>query len=141
MDREGRHFEKISSDERHELFLNVNEEAGSSIETQLVLTMKESKTANVVEKDGVDEALEEAMTKENFMFTQESLLIEREVIDFEEPKSFVNSVNAARDLLKPTMLGFLPSAKVFLNLVAVARKSSKEDITKALGSKKNQPIL
>lgn len=141
MDQEGKYFERISSDERHELFLNINEEAGGSIEVQLVLTLKKSKESNSIEKETIDDALEEALTKENLVFTQESLLVEREIIDFEEPKTFVNSVNAVRDLLKPKMLGFLPSAKVFLNLVAVARKSSKEDITKALGSKKNQPIL
>lgn len=141
MDPEGKHFERITSDERHELFLNVNEEAGGSIEAQLVLTLKKSKNAKFIEKETIDDALEEAMAKENLVFTQEALLVEREIIDFEGPKSFVNSVNAVRDMLKPKMLGFVPSAKVFLNLVAIARKSSKEDITKALGSKKNQPIL
>lgn len=141
MDPEGKHFKRITSDERHELFLNVNEEAGGSIEAQLVLTLKKSKNAKFIEKETIDDALEEAMAKENLVFTQEALLVEREIIDFEGPKSFVNSVNAVRDMLKPKMLGFVPSAKVFLNLVAIARKSSKEDISKALGSKKNQPIL
>lgn len=140
MDKENKFILKVEATEAHQLSLAINEEAGSKIEARLTLTLKDSSKGDLITSDSAETALNDILSKENVQFTQESLIIERELSN-EGKDQLANAVKEARDSLKSSSLGTLSSAKALVSVVLAARKSNKEDIGKMLGAKKNQPIL
>lgn len=127
---------KISSTEKHILYTTVHEDVGGELETEQVLTLKETQTCQIVPGNTIQEAIAQSGDD----ITQETLTTQF-LYTHEDQKQFINAINSFREFLQPKSLGTVQSAKAFVNLVRLARRSSKEDIAKALASKKNQPIL
>ena len=103
---------------------------------QILNFVKKEKT-DTLRGPSLEEVLELVMNGHE----ENSLLTEKEDIGVEERKTFPNIVNELRDNLAEKNLGSLVSAKAFLKILEVARKASKEEGSKVLGSKKNQKIL
>ncbi|KAF5288457.1 hypothetical protein FQR65_LT02109 [Abscondita terminalis] len=81
------------------------------------------------------------IVNDSLIFTQESLLTERDLVKIEEEPSFQSTVKAYKNYLKTESIGSLSSAKVIGKLVSVGKSSTKEDIAKTIGIKKNAAIL
>lgn len=137
LDNSNTHILKVSSKESHVLYTAANGEIGGELEAEQTLTLKGSESCSTITAN----TLQEAVAQIEGAVTQETLTTEPQVGNQSDQKQFTNSVSSFRDFLQPKSLGTLQSAKAFVHLVRVARRSNKEDISKALGSKKNQPIL
>lgn len=129
------------SKETHAMYLTAKEEIGSFVETTQVLDFLRSEPVETVAGKDLDAALEIISQAEGVTFTQESLLTEREPLALEDVVTFSKRVDQLRDHLKTQNMGTLKPAKAFLLLVQTGRGASKEDILKALESKKNKQIL
>lgn len=136
LDNSNAYFLKISSTEKHILYPTTHEDIGGELRTEQVLTLKETQTCQVVSGN----SLQEAIAQIGDDVTQETLTTQH-FYTHEDQKQFINAINNYREFLQPKSLGTVQSAKAFVHLVRIARRSSKEDISKALASKKNQPIL
>lgn len=136
LDKSSNYFLKIVSKETHIFYPIVHKNIGGELIAEQILTLKETQSCERISAN----TLEEAISQIGDAVTQETLATEHSYAQ-EDQKQFSVAVNNFRDLLQPKSLGSLQSAKAFVHLVRVAKKSSKEDILKALGSKKNQPIL
>lgn len=136
LDDSNEHPLKIYSTEKHILYPTSHEDIGGELQTEQVLTLKETQTCKIVAGNTLQEAI--AQTGEDV--TQETLTTQH-LYPHEDQKQFTNAINSYREFLQPKSLGTVQSAKAFVHLVRIARRSTKEDISKALASKKNQPIL
>lgn len=127
---------RVSSKEKHILYTTINEDIGGELEAEQVLTLKETQTCETVSA----KTSQEVIAKFKDVVSEESLKTQHFYTQKNE-KQFTAAVNDFREFLQPKSLGTLQSAKAFVHLVRLARRASKEDISKALASKKNQPIL
>lgn len=130
---EGSHILETTSVDLHALRTAVHDDIGSELRAEQTLTLKDSQQCETFS------SLLEAIDSLGSGYTQETLTTELET-PTEDPK-FATSVNNFREYLQAKSLGTVRSAKAFVHLVRLARKSTREDISKALASKKNQPIL
>lgn len=140
LDRLNQYVTKINARELHALYASANEEMAGSIEVEQSLSFTESQKADPVVASSFEDAVSKVGDKTGLIFTQESLTTEREFAQ-DDPKQFMNTVNEMREALRPKFLGTIASAKAFLQLVRIARRSNKEAIAKTLAAKKNQPIM
>lgn len=122
------------------MFPSAKEEVGNQVETRQNLKLTKTQTTDVFNGNSIEEVLMEIEKNDGIGFTRESLLTERDIAE-EKLKSFSGAVNDFRDNLKSSLLGSLTPAKAFLQLVSIARRSNKEDISKTLSAKKNQKIM
>ncbi|RZC38190.1 microsomal triglyceride transfer protein large subunit [Asbolus verrucosus] len=127
----------IYAKETHQMFLAAKEDLGSLIEADQILTHTKTEKTKIIRGPSLEAVLELISGGH----TQESLLTEKEEIVNEEVKTFPNVVNDNRENLTPKNLGGLSSARAFLRLLEAARKATRDEISKVLGSKKNQKIL
>lgn len=136
LDNSNAYLVKVFAKEKHVLYTTVHGDIGGELEAEQTLTLKGTHTCKIISANSLQGALDQLDNSLN----QDSLTTEP-LYAQEEQKQFTNAVNNFRDFLQPKLLSTLPSAKAFVHLVRLARRSSKEDIFKALGAKKNQPIL
>lgn len=136
LDESNTYIAKVSSKETHVLYTTVHENIGGELNAEQSITLKETQKCKIVSAT----TLHEAIVEIGDAITQETLITEY-FYPQEEAKLFTNAVNNFWSYLQPKSLGSLQSAKAFVHLVRLAKRSSKEDISKALGSKKNQPLL
>ncbi|XP_018566345.1 microsomal triglyceride transfer protein large subunit [Anoplophora glabripennis] len=127
--------------ETHEIFLAAKEEIGSYVEASQILNFVKSEPSQTVTGEDIDTVIEKISQSDGVIFTQESLLTERESVALEAVISFSKQIDNLRDYLKSQNLGILKPAKAFLLLVNTGRSSTRQDILKALESNKNKKIL
>lgn len=127
-------------EEEHQVYMAAKEDVGNKIEVAQILRFVKMGTCPILDGDNFDLVFDRIVSAGG-PYTIESLISEREYVKNDESKSFSNIINDYRDSLKAKSLGSLASAKSIIPLVKAARKSSKDDISKALHSKKNQKIL
>ncbi|EFA08014.1 microsomal triacylglycerol transfer protein [Tribolium castaneum] len=128
------HIKAIYAKESHSMVLSVKEDIGSVIEADQILNhVKNEKTGPL---QGA--TLESVVDSVSQGYTEDTLQLQKEEND-DDGKTFPNLVNELRDNI--SNLGNLLSAKSFLRLLDAARKATKDEIVKVLGSKKNQKIL
>ncbi|KAI4456052.1 microsomal triglyceride transfer protein large subunit [Holotrichia oblita] len=139
LDSEIKYLLRVESKEEHTIFLAAKEEVGNKVQVLQTLDFIESKRCTIIDAENFDDVFYKIVNKEG-LFTEESLISEKEPIKTEEPR-FSNLINDYRDSLKSKSLGSLASAKSIIPLIKAARKSSKNDIDKVFQSKKNQKIL
>lgn len=137
LDDSDTYFLKVSSKESHILYTAAQDNVGAELEAEQSLKLGQAQECTIISAA----TLQQAIDLIEGDYTEETLLTEPEVDTHEDQKQFANAVANFRELLQPKSLGSLQSAKAFVHLVRVARRSSKEDISKALGSKKNHAIL
>lgn len=140
LDSQNKYFSTITAKECHKMSPSVKEEVGNQVETRQNLKLIKTQSTDVFNGNDIEEVLAEIEKHDSTEFTRESLLTEKEMAD-EKIKSFSNAVNDFRDNLKSNLLGSLAPTKAFLQLVSIARRSNKEDISKTLAIKKNQKIM
>ncbi|KAJ3658869.1 hypothetical protein Zmor_010585 [Zophobas morio] len=131
------HFQTIYGKETHRMIPSVKEDIGSMVHADQILNFVKKEKTDTLRGPSLEEVLELVMNGHE----EDTLLTEKEDIGGEERKTFPNIVNELRDNLAEKNLGSLVSAKAFLKILEVARKASKEEVSKVLGSKKNQKIL
>lgn len=107
------------------------------IEAEQFLTYQKTVSGQISQFGGFEEALA-ALTigKE-----ETKLLSSKENGKTSEKRLFSKEIGAMRDGLKTNNLGTVKSAKAFLPIFKAAKSSNTEEISKALGSKKNEKIL
>ncbi|XP_044272344.1 microsomal triglyceride transfer protein large subunit [Tribolium madens] len=136
MDPKLSHIKAIYAKESHTMVLSVKEDLGSVIEADQILNhVKNEKTEPLR-----GPTLESVLDLVSPGHTEDTLLLQKEESD-DDGKTFPNLVNELRDNIAGQHLGSLLSAKSFLRLLEGARKATKDEIAKVLGSKKNQKIL
>ncbi|KAF5290521.1 hypothetical protein FQA39_LY03625 [Lamprigera yunnana] len=140
LDKENTHLKSVHLLETHTMFMKLKENVGNSIQTRQSLSLTKTSEVDVVEAPNFDDAVDKLYSKE-WLFTEESLLTEHELTNTNEATSFQNSVKSYRNYLKTGTMGSLSSAKVIAKLVAIGKGSTKEDIAKTIGSKKNAAVL
>lgn len=139
---EGENIRKISLEETHTVFTAVKEEIGNQIDVSQKLILTETPKASFsLSITSLEDVINAVSKREGASFTQESLMTEREDLQHDGATTFTNVVNEYRESLKSSLLGTLTAAKVLPRILAVGRRAKKEDIVKALGSKKNAGIL
>jgi microsomal triglyceride transfer protein large subunit len=131
------HVQNIYAKESHRMVLAVKEDLGSSVEADQILSHVKNEKTETIRGPSLEAVVELISTG----YTQESLQTEKEDVGNDDGKTFPNFVNEIRENIAAKHLGSLVSAKAFLRLIDVARRASKEEISKVLGSKKNQKIL
>ncbi|KAK9695039.1 MTP large subunit, lipid-binding domain [Popillia japonica] len=139
LDSEIKYLLRVESKEEHTVVMAAKEDVGNKVQAVQTLDFINLKTCTIIDADNFDNALNKITNKEG-LFTEESLISEREPAKKDESK-FSNLINDYRDSLKAKSLGSLASAKSIIPLIKAARRSSKNDIDKAFQSKKNQKIL
>lgn len=137
MNEDSTYIKSIKFDELHSMSISAKEDIGNKVETQQSLILSKQTQAQVLPGD----SLEEVVQQINIPFTQESLQVEREGSGVDEDATFQSVVNDYRNNLKSNVVGSVTSAKAIARLISVGRTSSKDDIAKTLGLKKNNPIL
>lgn len=140
IDDSGNFLKSIISKETHQLSFQANGELGGKIKTEQTLNYQETKPCDIIKAGSFEEAISEASRSINVI--ENTLLTEAEPLNDEiRKKKFNKELDLLRGNLKTENLGSLKAAKAFVDLLAVAKISSTEDIAKALGSKKNVNIL
>nr|CAI5840522.1 unnamed protein product [Callosobruchus analis] len=134
------YLKSIVSTESHVMFLPIKEDIACRVKSEQIFSHVSSEKIGILESNTVEEAIEVISKTDGLIFTQETLLTERESLD-EGSSKFSKQVETLRGYLEAKDLGSLKPAKAFIKLVAVARRASKDDISKALTSKKNKEIL
>ncbi|CAH1977992.1 unnamed protein product [Acanthoscelides obtectus] len=134
------YLNSIVARENHVMYLPIKEDIACRVKSEQILSYVSSEKIRILEASTVEEAIESISKTEGLIFTQETLLTERESLD-EETHSFTKQVDSLRGYLDAKDLGSLKPAKAFIKLVTTARRASKDDISKALSSKKNKGIL
>lgn len=119
------------------MVLAVKEDLGSVIEADQILNFVKSEKTEPLRGASLDSVLDLVSSG----YTQETLLVEKEEIGSEESKTFPDLLNELKDNIAGQKLGSLLSAKTFLRLLDAARKATRDEISKVLGSKKYQKIL
>ncbi|KAJ8915951.1 hypothetical protein NQ315_016627 [Exocentrus adspersus] len=133
------YIKSIKAKETHGMYLNANEELGGYIEASQLLDFIKSEPTETVEGDSIDDVIEKISVSYGVVYTQETLLTERELS--EDATSFSKQVDKLRHLLKSQDLGTLKGGKAFILLVNTGRNATKVDISKTLESNKNKNIL
>lgn len=131
----------VISKDVHVSYLTVREEMGNHVETEQILTYKNSENIEPVVGDYIEEAVEKISKTTGIKFNQENLLTEIEPLKSNEIVTFNKIVGNLRNNLKIELIGSVKQAKAIIELVNSARNARKEDITKVLTSKKNKNIL
>lgn len=139
--KDATHINSINSKEFHSLALSVKEEIGSKIEVDNQLMLLRSDTIESSQEDSIENAISEIESVEKVTFVKETLLTRSENLGSEKTVDFTRSVKSLKDFLKTKELGTLRATKSFIKLINIAKKSNKEDISKALSQKKNKDIL
>lgn len=139
--KDATHINSISSKEFHSLALSVKEEIGSQIEVDNQLVLLRSDTTDSSQEDSIENAVNKIESIEKISFVKETLLTRSENLGSVKSVDFTKSVKSLKDFLKTKELGTLRATKSFIKLINIAKKSNKEDISKALSQKKNKDIL
>lgn len=121
------------------MYLSAKEEAGNKIEVNQHLSILREGSAEVLTGSNFEDLL--ASISQNGAVTEESLLTEREESKEKEQPNLLKAISNQRENLQGKHLGRLHSAKVFINLVKLARKANKDEINKILTNKKNKQIM
>ncbi|KAB0793517.1 hypothetical protein PPYR_13137 [Photinus pyralis] len=132
------YLHSINLSEEHLMILNAKENVGNKVVIHQSLALTDSSTTDQLMGNTMDEVISNVMDKN--VFTEESLLTEREFLH-SEPMTFRSAVKESKSNLKSKAIGSLDSSKIIGRLVTIGRTSSKEDIMKTLGNKKNNAIL
>ncbi|KAK5641229.1 hypothetical protein RI129_009776 [Pyrocoelia pectoralis] len=134
------YLKSVDLDEMHLMVMKAKEHIGNKVTVRQSLVLVESSTTNQLIGNNFDEVISNIMEKNSFLLTQESLLTERELLR-SETVTFKSAVKESKSNLKSKIIGSLESSKVIGHLISIGRSSSKEDIMKTLGNKKNNAIL
>ncbi|KAK4874325.1 hypothetical protein RN001_013685 [Aquatica leii] len=141
LDKDNKFLKAVNVYETHEMYMKVKNSIGNVVNVrQSLLLTGTAKIDNLIAKN-IDELVDNLSQKESWMFTQESLLTEQDVVSPVGTTSFQTIVKTYRNNLKTDAIGSISSAKVIGKLVAVGKTSTREDIAKTIGSKKNTHIL
>ncbi|KAK9887790.1 hypothetical protein WA026_000103 [Henosepilachna vigintioctopunctata] len=133
-------FKTMKSNEKHVMSVSTNKDFGSQILSEQVLEFdRVTQDKFPVLTGTVDHILNNLIAAEEL--SEESLCTVKENVQNEEASSFFAAVDELRSQLSSELLGTTGSAKAFVKLVSLARKSNKEDIKKTLKAKKNVNIL
>ncbi|XP_074032017.1 microsomal triacylglycerol transfer protein [Leptinotarsa decemlineata] len=141
LDSTSTHIESINSQDSHLVILSAKEDLGTHVETLQSLIFIEKRRTETFSESSLEEVIDTISKKSGIIFTQETLLTEKELVQPEDVISFPKQVDNLRNHLKPEYFGTLKPAKVFLDLVNSARSATAADIAKALSSKKNKQII
>lgn len=141
-DDSGKLLKTIVSRESHRISVNAKQELGSIINSEQFLSYEQAHNCDIIKAESLEKAIEQLIHHRNLNMVEETLVTGLEGLSKSNGKQqFSKEVNLLRDSLKTEYLGTLKSAKAFLTLLAEARTSSTEDISKSLSSKKNLKIL
>lgn len=130
-------IKSIIAKEHHHMSINANEELGTFITSKQTLNFV--KTEQIPPLVGDFKQIFEQITHSQYI--ESSLLIKNDKENEENRESFAKTVGKVRDLLQNEHLGSVRQAKVFLQLVKVARQAHKDDVSKTLQSKKNKNVI
>lgn len=133
------HVTKIESKESHRAFLVVKEDAGSRTAVHQSLEFVGSQSTETFPDQNWRDIVLGFTT--NGDLSEDTLLTRKENLVPKKSKSFNDVVGDHRDLLKGKRLGTVESARAFIKLVDVGRRSTKDEIEEVLSSKKNQKVL
>lgn len=122
--------------EKHFVSFQSKRDLGSLIEAEQFLIYQKTVTGQI--SLGSFEEVLVTLTSDK---EETKLLSSREKEKFNEKRLFSKEIGAMRDGLKTSNLGTVKSAKAFLPIFSAAKSSNTEEISKALGSKKNEKIL
>ncbi|CAG9832555.1 unnamed protein product [Diabrotica balteata] len=134
-------IKSITSKDSHIAYLAAREEMGNHIESEQTITLTDTSTSKSFEGINIEEVVEKIGKTSGISFNQETLLTEKEPVTSEEIISFTKTIENLRNQLKNENIGTLKQAKAHIEAVNAGRLAKKEDILKALSSKKNKNIL
>ncbi|XP_030757163.1 microsomal triglyceride transfer protein large subunit [Sitophilus oryzae] len=141
VDDPGKKLNSIIVKEFHTVVINAKEDFGSTVNSEIVCTLEETKQVKTLSSKNVEEAVNELSVSDNILFLEDDLYIKDDDSVQETVKKFHKEVDIQRENLSNKHLGTAKSSKAFLQLLQVAKVSTLEDIGKTLNSKKNKNIL
>ncbi|XP_017781565.1 PREDICTED: microsomal triglyceride transfer protein large subunit [Nicrophorus vespilloides] len=131
-------IENVIGEEEHEMSLSAREQVGNKLISRQELQFERFEIVETVNAKNYLEAFYEL---ESTSYDEHSLVSELEHFAYDDGKTFAQIVGNLRNNLITSKMGSITSAKSFLKLVDKARHSIRDDISKALTSKKNNKIM
>lgn len=137
-------FQRIASEESHELKTAIKEEAGSIIISKQLLTSVDFSTSeSTINAERCHDAVVRLtldlgvnLEKSNLYTHKDSRICQEETCP-----SLVKIVKENKPFLKEEALGSIRSASAFIKVLSVARSALKEDLVKILKNSKNKKIM
>lgn len=122
------------------MYFLLTKNIGGLLETEQTLALINRDSVQAITENTIEEAVDHVAKTENINFIKDTLLTVNEQVS-ENQASFTKQVDSFRSYLKAKHLGNVKPVKAFVKLVNAGKKANREDILKALQSKKNKDIL